>query len=78
MKSEKRVVLEQGTNTHVLESEKIEVTDIAPSILKLKIKGKGVVLHGEHGTICTEAETVYKYTQKEYNPVSRAMQNAFD
>lgn len=74
-----QVILEPSSNTHTLKSENnVTVDELSPSILKLKIQGKGVVTHGQHGTICTEAETVIKYTQKEYNPVTKAMQNAFD
>ena len=76
---EKRVVLEPSTHTHTLESENnVKVTKISSSVIKMTIKGDGIVTHGEHGTIRTEAETVIKYTQKEYNPVTKAMQNAFD
>jgi glutaredoxin 2 len=78
-KEKTTVVLEESTNTHVLESEnEIKMQKIGPSTLKLKIQGKGVVLHGEHGTICTESQDVIKYVQKEYNPILKAMQNAFD
>lgn len=73
------VVLEPSTNTHRLESEKIEVTDLGNGILKLKTApGGGVVTHGEHGTLVTQSENVIKYVQQEVNPMTQRMENAFD
>lgn len=75
----KTVILEKSTNTHVLESEsKVDVKNLDESTLLLNIKGKGVVTHGQHGTVVTESSTVVKYVQQELNPVTRMMQNAFD
>ena len=72
------VVLEPSTNTHQVEANSIEKTIIDESILKLKIKGHGIVTHGEHGTLVTESENVIKYVQQEFNPITRKLQNAFD
>jgi hypothetical protein len=73
------VVLEPSTNTHRLESEKVEVTDLGNGMLKLKtLSKKGIVTHGEHGTLCTESENVIKYVQQEVNPLTQRMENAFD
>jgi hypothetical protein len=73
------VVLEPSTNTHRLESEQVEVTDLGNGILKLKTsRNGGVVTHGEHGTLCTESEHVIKYVQQEVNPLTQRMENAFD
>ena len=71
-------VLEPSTNTHTLEAESIKTKDIGNGILKLKVKGDGIVTHGEHGTLKTESENVIKYVQQEVNPITRKMQNAFD
>jgi hypothetical protein len=46
--------------------------------MKLHIQGDGVVVHGEHGTLKTESEHIIKYVQQELNPVTNAMQAAFD
>jgi hypothetical protein len=74
-----KVILEKSTNTHVLESEtSVDVKNLDESTLLLKVKGKGVVTHGQHGTVVTESPTVIKYVQKELNPVTRMMQNAYD
>lgn len=74
-----KVILEKSTNTHVLESEtSVDVKNLDESTLLLKVKGKGIVTHGQHGTVVTESPTVVKYVQKELNPVTRMMQNAFD
>ncbi len=80
MKEEKTtVVLEESTNTHVLTSQnEVQSKKIGNSAMKLKIKGKGIVIHGEHGTICTESPDVIKYNQQEYNPILKAMQKAYD
>lgn len=72
------LILEPSTNTHVLEAKKIEMKKLGNGIIQLKITGNGIVTHGEHGTIKTEAENVIKYIQQEINPISGIMQNAFD
>lgn len=75
-----QVVLEPSTNTHTLTSKgEVKVKDLGNGTLKLNIKaGEGVITHGEHGTLKTESTTVVKYVQKELNPVTRKLQNAFD
>ena len=74
-----KLVLEPSTNTHQLESEKIEVTNLGNGILKLKTSPNGgVVTHGEHGTIVTQSENIIKYFQQEVNPMTQRMENAFD
>ena len=74
-----KVVLEPSTNTHQLESEKIEVTNLGNGILKLKTSSNGgIVTHGEHGTIVTQSENIIKYVQQEVNPMTQRMENAFD
>ena len=77
-KNKQVVVLEPSTNTHQVEANSIEKTVIDESILKLKIKGNGIVTHGEHGTLVTESENVIKYVQQEFNPITRKLQSAFD
>jgi hypothetical protein len=74
----KEVILEPSTNSHKINGTKITSEKITESILKLKIVGPGVVTHGEHGTLVTESENVIKYVQQELNPVTKALQNAFD
>ncbi|MFW6219972.1 MAG: hypothetical protein ACOC33_03955 [bacterium] len=72
------IVLEPSTNTHTLNGNIIESEKISNSVIDLKIKGDGVVLHGEHGTIRTESNFITKYTQKEMHPISKKLMNAFD
>lgn len=76
--NKQKLVLEPSTNTHTIEASNIVSEEIGNGILKLKIKGDGVVTHGEHGTLKTESPDVIKYVQQEVNPVTRKMQNAFD
>lgn len=71
-------VLEPSTNTHTMEATEIVKKDLGNGILKLNVKGKGIVTHGEHGTLTTESDTVIKYVQQEFNPISKKLQNAFD
>tara|TARA_B110000008_G_scaffold189481_1_gene188274 strand:- start:272 stop:508 length:237 start_codon:yes stop_codon:yes gene_type:complete len=78
MKNSKELILENSTNSHKVKANHIESKAIGNGIIKLKIKGKGFVSHGEHGTVVTESENVIKYVQQELNPVTKAMQNAFD
>ena len=72
------VILEPSTNTHVLEAKSVESKDLGNSIKQMKIKGDGIVSHGEHGTLRTESENVIKYVQQELNPVTKSLQNAYD
>lgn len=72
------VVLEPSTNTHRVAAAQVAVKEVEPGTLKLAISGPGIVTHGEHGTLRTESEHVIKYVQQEYNPVTGAMQAAFD
>lgn len=74
----KTVVLEPSTNTHSLTASDVKATTLDNGVMQLDIKGKGVVTHGEHGTLITESARVYKYVQQELNPITKAMQNAFD
>lgn len=76
--NEKVIVLEPSTNTHKLTADSVTSEVIDNGTLKLKIKGRGIVTHGEHHTIVTESETVIKSVQQELNPVTNAFQNAFD
>ncbi len=71
------LVLEPSTHPHTLASEQIEAKNLEACVV-IKTKNGGVVSHGEHGTIATESDNIVKYVQQEYNPVTRAMQNAFD
>jgi hypothetical protein len=72
-------VLEKSTNTHkMLIVQKPQVTELGNGIMKINTNGVGIVTHGEHGTLITESKNVIKYIQQEVNPVTRALQNAFD
>ena len=46
--------------------------------ITMRVQGKGVVLHGEHGVIVTEETNVIKLTQQEFNPITRSLQNSYD
>jgi len=70
--------LEETTNTHVLKAEKIKVVKTIDSVQVLKIKGEGIISHGEHGCIKTESEHVIKYIQQEFNPITKVVENAYD
>ena len=74
----KKLVLEPSTNTHQIEAENITSQDLGNGIMKLKVKGEGIITHGEHGTITTESKYILKYVQQEVNPVTRKLQNAYD
>jgi len=74
-------VLEQSTNTHVTTSPVEVVAEFQNmSTMVLKPNGRMIVEHGHHHTVATQPHSnqVIKITQQEYNPVLRAMQNAFD
>jgi copper oxidase (laccase) domain-containing protein len=67
-------VLEQSTNTHVTTSP-VEVVAEFQNMSTMVLKP-----NGHHHTVATQPHSnqVIKITQQEYNPVLRAMQNAFD
>ena len=73
-----KIILEPSTNTHVLEANEVVVKKLENGIIQLKINGRGIVTHGEHGTIKTESEHIIKYIQQEFNPIEKVFQNAFD
>lgn len=74
----KEVVLEQSTNTHTFRAKtamnKPAVRFADGSVL---VDAPGSVLHGEHGPIGTEGPCL-KVNQTELNPVTQALQHAFD
>lgn len=75
------VVLEESTNTHVLKGN-VSVTKKMQKLntVVLKTNGATIVEHGQHATVRTEDETknIIKITQQEFNPITKAMMNAFD
>jgi hypothetical protein len=76
---EKQVyVLEPSTNTHRLTAQKIEAKELGNSVVKLKIEGEGLLIHGEHGVLKTESENIVKYVQQELDPIRQSFVNAFD
>ncbi len=75
---QKTIILEPSTNTHKLVAKNVDVVDLGNSTLKLTVHGKGIVTHGEHAIIATESKNVFKYVQTEVNPISNAIQKAFD
>ena len=73
------IVLEPSTNTHTMKGN-VEVIGQLEQLggVVLQSSGVGVVLHGEHGVICTEELNVIKLVQQEYNPITKILQNSFD
>jgi hypothetical protein len=71
------IVLERSTNTHKM-TNVLSVKEINPSTLSIETQTGSRVIHGEHGTIGVESPYVVKYTQQELNPVTKALQNAWD
>jgi len=78
MKNERTTVLEPSTNTHVLDGNVVSAKELASGTIVLDIVGRGIVSHGEHGTVITEKSRVVKYVQQEVNPITKKLQNAFD
>jgi hypothetical protein len=71
------VVLEPSSNTHTI-TNVLEVEQINPSIIKVETAEGSAVIHGEHGTLGIESKHVIKYVQQELNPITGALQNAWD
>lgn len=82
MEAKYSAVLEKSTNTHTLKSvNEIEAKTVGTpelGIIKIKKNGNSYVQHGEHGTLAIEQDNVIKYVQQELNPITGAIQNAFD
>lgn len=70
------IVLEQSTNTHAFVGKPTAKATRYPDG-SVFVSEPGVVTHGEHGVIATE-KPVYKVNQTEVNPVTSALQHAFD
>lgn len=73
-----KIILEPTTNTHQVEAPAIRKVDEKGSTVTMEIQGKGIVTHGEHGTIIPESQHVIKYVQKEFNPVTKVVEDAND
>jgi hypothetical protein len=71
----KTLVVEPSTHPHTVEGD-IQGLVERGSDLQFTTE-KGVVKHGEHGAFVVKGN-VRKCNQQEYNPVTRAMQAAFD
>lgn len=77
----KTITLEKSTNTHITRSDvEVVASYDKMSTMVLKPNGRMIVEHGHHNTVATSPDTkmAVKITQQEYNPVLRALQNAFD
>lgn len=70
--------LEKTTNTHKLRATNIKVLKEIGSTQVLEIEGDGEVTHGEHGVQVTESKHVIKYVQREVNPITKKIEEAFD
>lgn len=69
--------LERSSNTHMMTGV-LEMTE-KKSYTAIKVrKSKSKVFHGEHATIGIESEHCLKYVQQEFNPVTKALANAWD
>lgn len=77
-KKMKKLALEPTTNTHKLTANHIEVIYEEGSMIVMRVSGDGIVTHGEHGTIVTEEKFVIKYVQKEMNPLTKEIEDAYD
>jgi len=77
----KTVVLEESTNTHTMKGN-VEVVKKMEKMntVVLDTNGCSIVEHGHHANVMTEPSTkrVIKITQQEFNPVTKAIMNAFD
>jgi hypothetical protein len=73
------IVLEPSTNTHRMLGRNRSVAHLTElNGMSITNEGPAIVLHGEHGVICTESKHIVKAIQQEYNPVTQMLQNSFD
>lgn len=79
MKHSLKLALGEGSNTHILHSEKeIQSTLNPDDEIEFLLKGTGVVLHEEHDRIVLDKGKYVKYPQMEYNPFIQRMNRVFD
>lgn len=71
-------ILEKTSNTHILKADKVTVLKEEGSTQVLKVEGKGLIFHGEHGVIKTEQPNIIKYVQQEFNPITGIVEDAYD
>ena len=77
----KNIILEESTNTHTIKGDVEMVKKMAKmNTIVLDTNDSAIIEHGHHAVVKTEEETkrVIKITQQEFNPVTKAMMNAFD
>ncbi len=79
-KQSNELVLEDSANKHVLKAEEgvKVISNLENDTMVMEVNGKGLVMHGEHGVLATEATNIIKYVQQEFNPVTRLMMKAID
>jgi hypothetical protein len=76
-----KIVLEESTNTHTMIGDAKVVKKMTKmNTIVLDTNGGSIVEHGHHAVVSTEPTTkrVIKITQQEFNPVTKALMNAFD
>ena len=81
MENAKNIVLEESTNTHTLKGNAVVLKKISKmNTVVIDTNDSAVVEHGHHAHVSTEPDTkrIIKITQQEYNPVTKALMNAFD
>lgn len=77
----KEVVLEQSSHPHTLKGDATIVKTIeGMNTMVLNLEGAAIIEHGQHATVRTEdnSPNIIKITQQEFNPVTKALMNAFD
>jgi|APHig6443718053_1056840.scaffolds.fasta_scaffold1256746_1 hypothetical protein len=75
------VVLEQSSNPHTLKGNVSVIKKIENmNTMVLELQGAAIVEHGQHATVRTEEDSknIIKITQQEFNPITKALMNAFD
>jgi hypothetical protein len=76
-----KIALEKSTNSHVLTGKVSIIKKMEKmNTMVLNSNGASIVEHGQHATVKTEdnTKTIIKITQQEFNPLTKALMNAFD
>ncbi|MCD1118631.1 hypothetical protein [Chryseobacterium turcicum] len=77
-KEKKEYFLERTGNPHVLKAVNYKVLDKRGTTETLFISENSFITHNEHETLYIESEYFIKYIQQEYNPITQAIENAYD
>lgn len=74
----KTIITEPSTNTHSISGEINLMEDYGNGMLLIETNNNAKISHEEHGSDSIKTKYAFKINLKEFNPVTRELQNQFD